>query len=73
MLSGVMAFTEAGKIHCDISAYNLLLVNPEKHYQGSGWSKPVNGGANPEIWTRTANGTHAGTEAKLANLESKEE
>ncbi|KAG9080048.1 hypothetical protein FRC06_007135, partial [Ceratobasidium sp. 370] len=38
-LMGIMAFTQARKIHCDISAYNLLLIDPEKHYEERGWLK----------------------------------
>jgi hypothetical protein len=67
MLLGVMAFTEAGKIHCDISAYNLLLINPEKHYGGLKWFEHINDGPKSDVWTRTASGTHPGTEGKLSN------
>ncbi|KAG9105099.1 hypothetical protein FRC07_009625 [Ceratobasidium sp. 392] len=56
-LLGIMAFTEAGKIHCDISAYNLLLINPEKHYGKGGWNKSPKEHPNPNVWNITAKGT----------------
>jgi hypothetical protein len=68
-----MAFTEAGKIHCDISAYNLLLVNPEKHYEGPKWSEHVSNGPKLDVWSRTASGIDAGNEGKLSNRDSNEE
>ncbi|KAG8760236.1 hypothetical protein FRC12_009601 [Ceratobasidium sp. 428] len=55
-LMGIMAFTEAGKIHCDISAYNLLLINATKHYVGS-WLKEPKVQASADVWNRTAKGT----------------
>ncbi|KAG9118964.1 hypothetical protein FRC07_006250 [Ceratobasidium sp. 392] len=55
-LLGIMAFTEAGKIHCDISAYNLLLINPEKHYGKNGWEKTPKGHLNPDVWNMTGKG-----------------
>ncbi|KAG8695299.1 hypothetical protein FRC09_009250 [Ceratobasidium sp. 395] len=55
-LMGIMAFTEAGKIHCDISAYNLLLVDVTKHYLGS-WLKESKVQASADVWDRTAKGT----------------
>jgi hypothetical protein len=73
MLLGIMAFTEAGKIHCDISAYNLLLVNPEKHYAGLKWFESVNDVPKLDIWTRTADGSHPGTEGNLSSPEPKAE
>ncbi|KAG8695300.1 hypothetical protein FRC09_009251 [Ceratobasidium sp. 395] len=51
-----MAFTEAGKIHCDISAYNLLLIDATKHYVGS-WLKAPKVQASADVWSRTAKGT----------------
>ncbi|KAG8709989.1 hypothetical protein FRC09_000362, partial [Ceratobasidium sp. 395] len=56
-LMGIMAFTEAGKIHCDISAFNLLLVNPEKHYKDQDWLKAPKTPPNPAVWDRTAKDT----------------
>ncbi|KAG9124768.1 hypothetical protein FRC07_010291 [Ceratobasidium sp. 392] len=58
-LMGIMAFTQAGKLHCDISAYNLLLINPDKHYGKHGWLKAPNVTLNSEVWSRTAKGTNA--------------
>ncbi|KAG9120926.1 hypothetical protein FRC07_003337 [Ceratobasidium sp. 392] len=55
-LMGIMAFTEAGKLHCDISAFNLLLVNPNKHYGERGWMNTPKVPLNPTIWNRTAKG-----------------
>ncbi|KAG8698336.1 hypothetical protein FRC09_007285 [Ceratobasidium sp. 395] len=55
-LMGIMAFTETGKIHCDISAYNLLLINATKHYVGS-WLKEPKVQASAGMWSRTAKGT----------------
>ncbi|KAG9098850.1 hypothetical protein FRC07_010580 [Ceratobasidium sp. 392] len=56
-LLGIMAFTEAGKIHCDISAYNLLLINPKKHYGEKGWHKAPKVHPNADIWNITGKGT----------------
>ncbi|KAG8712453.1 hypothetical protein FRC09_019856 [Ceratobasidium sp. 395] len=56
-LMGIMALTEAGKIHCDISAFNLLLVNPEKHYKDQDWLKAPKTEPNPAVWDRTAKDT----------------
>ncbi|KAG8708466.1 hypothetical protein FRC09_001250 [Ceratobasidium sp. 395] len=57
-LMGIMAFTEAGKIHCDISAYNLLLINATKHYVGS-WLKEPKVQASADVWNRTTKGMSA--------------
>ncbi|KAG8678054.1 hypothetical protein FRC08_018098 [Ceratobasidium sp. 394] len=62
-LMGVMAFTEAGKIHCDISAYNLLLINPEKHYKQGEWLKAPSTKPNPEVWNRTAKGANCAADS----------
>ncbi|KAG9081261.1 hypothetical protein FRC06_005684 [Ceratobasidium sp. 370] len=35
-LRAIMVFTKAGEIHCDISAYNLLLINPAIHDDDKG-------------------------------------
>ncbi|KAG8693065.1 hypothetical protein FRC09_010765 [Ceratobasidium sp. 395] len=56
-LLGIMAFTEAGKMHCDISAYNLLLVNPDKHYGDKGWDKAPKAQPTIDMWNITGNGT----------------
>ncbi|KAG8788008.1 hypothetical protein FRC12_015008 [Ceratobasidium sp. 428] len=53
-LVGIMALTEAGKIHCDISAFNLLLVDPEKHYKDQGWMKAPKTQPSPTLWDRSA-------------------
>jgi hypothetical protein len=73
MTLGIMAFTEAGKVHRDISPYNLLLVNPEKHYEGLDWLEPVEVGPKFDVWNRTETGIHAGTEDKLSDPEPKVE
>ncbi|KAG8778178.1 hypothetical protein FRC12_025131 [Ceratobasidium sp. 428] len=51
-LLGIMAFAEAGLLHCDISAFNILLVNPEVHYQGTNgeWNRPVEGSLGDLTW-----------------------
>ncbi|KAG8760237.1 hypothetical protein FRC12_009602 [Ceratobasidium sp. 428] len=54
-LMGIMAFTEAGKIYCDISAYNLLLVDATRHCLGSRPEPKVQASAG--VWNRTAKGT----------------
>ncbi|KAG8727873.1 hypothetical protein FRC10_005553, partial [Ceratobasidium sp. 414] len=54
---GIMAFTEAGKMHCDISAYNLLLINPEEHYGKSGWIAAPKIQPSADVWNRVADGT----------------
>ncbi|KAG8712452.1 hypothetical protein FRC09_019855 [Ceratobasidium sp. 395] len=69
-LMGIMAFTQAGKLHCDISAFNLLLVNPDKHYGERGWLKVPKVPLNPEIWNRTAKGTSAVAEGTTTNNET---
>jgi hypothetical protein len=68
-----MAFTEAGTIHRDISPYNLLLVNPEKHYEELRWLEPVKDRPNPDVWTRTAKGTHHAAVDNLPNPRIQEE
>jgi hypothetical protein len=45
-----MAFTETGTVHCDISAYNILLINPETHYVDGQWNKPVKGSLGNLVW-----------------------
>ncbi|QRW05813.1 hypothetical protein RhiLY_04812 [Ceratobasidium sp. AG-Ba] len=57
-LLGIMAFTEAGMIHCDISAYNLLLVNPATHYKGSNWMNAPKVQAKPSKWDYNARGAN---------------
>ncbi|KAG9124877.1 hypothetical protein FRC07_009909 [Ceratobasidium sp. 392] len=56
-LLGIMALTEAGKIHCDISAYNLLLVDPKKHYGNNGWDKSPKVHPAADVWNITGDGT----------------
>lgn len=58
--SGIMAFTEAGKIHCDISAFNLLLVDPKKHYASQNWLGSPKVQAIPDVWMRRARDPHKG-------------
>ncbi|QRV92137.1 phosphoribosylformylglycinamidine synthase [Ceratobasidium sp. AG-Ba] len=60
-LLGIMAFTEAGKIHCDISAYNLLLVNPNTHYKDSNWMNAPKIQTNPSKWDRNSLGAKCST------------
>ncbi|KAG9128570.1 hypothetical protein FRC07_000003 [Ceratobasidium sp. 392] len=51
-LLGVVAFAEAGMLHCDISAFNILLVDPEVHYAGINkeWNKSVQGSLGKLVW-----------------------
>ncbi|KAG9082193.1 hypothetical protein FRC07_014282, partial [Ceratobasidium sp. 392] len=49
-LSSIMAFAEAGMLHCDISAFNILLVNPDVHYKDSRWNKPVKKSLGKLVW-----------------------
>ncbi|QRV76919.1 phosphoribosylformylglycinamidine synthase [Ceratobasidium sp. AG-Ba] len=58
-LLGIMAFTEAGMIHCDISAYNLLLINPATHYKDSNWMNAPKVQANPSKRDYNARGTNS--------------
>ncbi|KAG9073809.1 hypothetical protein FRC06_011143 [Ceratobasidium sp. 370] len=53
-LMGMMLFTEAGKIHRDVSAYNLLLINPEKYYKQREQLNAYSTKPNSEAWNRTA-------------------
>ncbi|KAG8792502.1 hypothetical protein FRC12_005933 [Ceratobasidium sp. 428] len=68
-LMGIMAFTQAGKLHCDISAFNLLLVNPDKHYGERGWLNAPKVPLNPDIWNRTAKGINIVAEGTTTNNE----
>ncbi|KAG8707337.1 hypothetical protein FRC08_000575 [Ceratobasidium sp. 394] len=53
-LLGIAAYAEAGMVHCDISAYNILLVDPKIHYMASGgWNKSVKGSLGDLIWNCT--------------------
>ncbi|KAG9079420.1 hypothetical protein FS749_008541 [Ceratobasidium sp. UAMH 11750] len=47
-----MAFAEAGMLHRDISAYNILLINPEAHYLGTDgkWNNTVKGSLGNLVW-----------------------
>ncbi|KAG9084148.1 hypothetical protein FS749_005444 [Ceratobasidium sp. UAMH 11750] len=47
-----MAFAEAGLLHRDISAYNLLLINPRVHYMGTNgkWNNTVEGSLGNLVW-----------------------
>ncbi|KAG8787686.1 hypothetical protein FRC12_015363 [Ceratobasidium sp. 428] len=56
-LMGIMAFTEAGKMRCDVSAYNLLLISVTKHYGLGSWLKAPKAQASAGMWNRTAKGT----------------
>ncbi|KAG9091855.1 hypothetical protein FRC07_011769, partial [Ceratobasidium sp. 392] len=51
-LLGIMAFAEAGMLHCDISAFNILLINPAVHYRGSKgeWNESVKGSLGKLVW-----------------------
>ncbi|KAG9120900.1 hypothetical protein FRC07_003373 [Ceratobasidium sp. 392] len=69
-LMGIMAFTQAGKLHCDISAYNLLLINPEKHYGKHGWLKAPNVTLNSEVWSRTAKGTDVAANSQASTSQA---
>ncbi|CAE6477897.1 unnamed protein product [Rhizoctonia solani] len=53
-LLGIMALTEVGKLHCDISAYNILLIDPKKHYPDQNWLADPKFTIIPEIWNQTA-------------------
>ncbi|KAG9077618.1 hypothetical protein FS749_010469, partial [Ceratobasidium sp. UAMH 11750] len=54
-LLGIAAYAEAGMVHCDISAYNILLVDPKVHYMASGgWNKSVKGSLGDLVWNCTA-------------------
>ncbi|CAE6347293.1 unnamed protein product [Rhizoctonia solani] len=53
-LLAIMALTEVGKLHCDISAYNLLLVDADKHYPDQKWLGQSSFDAKPEVWQRNA-------------------
>ncbi|KAG8726962.1 hypothetical protein FRC10_006592, partial [Ceratobasidium sp. 414] len=47
----IAAYAEAGMVHCDISAYNILLVDPKIHYMGSGgWNASVKGSLGDLVW-----------------------
>ncbi|KAG8679958.1 hypothetical protein FRC08_016630 [Ceratobasidium sp. 394] len=52
MPNGIMAFDEAGMLHRDISAYNILLINPEVHYRGTDrkWNNTVEGSLGNLVW-----------------------
>ncbi|KAG8726358.1 hypothetical protein FRC10_007226 [Ceratobasidium sp. 414] len=65
-----MALTEAGKIHCDISAYNLLLINPDKHYRDQDWLKAPKARSNPEVWDRTAKGTNSVSSGAASGMQA---
>ncbi|CAE6467264.1 unnamed protein product [Rhizoctonia solani] len=56
-LLGIMGLTEVGKIHCDISAYNLLLIDPKKHYPNQNWLEQPSFQIKPEVWKRNARGS----------------
>ncbi|CAE6461806.1 unnamed protein product [Rhizoctonia solani] len=53
-LLGIMGLTEVGKIHCDVSAYNLLLIDPKKHYPDQNWLGQSTFQIRPEVWKETA-------------------
>ncbi|QRV97977.1 hypothetical protein RhiJN_25996 [Ceratobasidium sp. AG-Ba] len=54
-LLGIAAFAEAGMLHCDISVYNILLVDPEVHYrQSGGWMSAVPGSLGNLVWNSLA-------------------
>ncbi|CCO35531.1 hypothetical protein BN14_09649 [Rhizoctonia solani AG-1 IB] len=55
-LLAIMALTEVGKMHCDISAYNLLLIDPEKHYAEGDWFGKSTFEVKPDVWKRNARG-----------------
>ncbi|CCO35530.1 hypothetical protein BN14_09648 [Rhizoctonia solani AG-1 IB] len=55
-LLAIMALTEVGKMHCDISAYNLLLIDPEKHYAEGNWFGKSTFEVKPDVWKRNARG-----------------
>ncbi|KAG8709990.1 hypothetical protein FRC09_000363 [Ceratobasidium sp. 395] len=72
----IMSLTEAGKIHCAISAFNLLLVNPEKYYKDQDWLKAPKTPHNPAKWDRTAssketNGTSSDTVSSASAQDEK--
>ncbi|KAG8744492.1 hypothetical protein FRC10_010057 [Ceratobasidium sp. 414] len=69
-LMGVMAFTQARKIHCDISAYNLLLINPEKHYGERGWLGAPKLPLKPDVWSQTASGPSSASNGATPNAET---
>ncbi|KAG8750316.1 hypothetical protein FRC11_010526 [Ceratobasidium sp. 423] len=54
---GIMGLLEVGKLHCDISAYNILLINPAKHYPDQNWLAQPKFKIIPDVWKRTARGT----------------
>ncbi|KAG8714760.1 hypothetical protein FRC09_017275, partial [Ceratobasidium sp. 395] len=47
-----MAFAEAGLLPCDISAFNILLVNPEVHYHRTDgeWNRSAKGSLGDLVW-----------------------
>ncbi|CCO33395.1 hypothetical protein BN14_07470 [Rhizoctonia solani AG-1 IB] len=55
-VSAIMALTEVGKMHCDISAYNLLLVDPQKHYAERSWLGQPTFEVKPDVWKQNARG-----------------
>ncbi|KAG8709334.1 hypothetical protein FRC08_018393 [Ceratobasidium sp. 394] len=63
-LLGIMAFAEAGQIHCDISAYILLLINLDTHHGNKG--RPNASKLEPE----TAKWGYNGTATKCATADS---
>ncbi|KAG8788009.1 hypothetical protein FRC12_015009 [Ceratobasidium sp. 428] len=72
-LMGIMALTEAGKIHCDISAFNLLLVDPKQHYQDQDWLKAPKTEPNPAVWDRTAKDTNGTSSATISSTSAQDE
>ncbi|KAG8687252.1 hypothetical protein FRC08_012085 [Ceratobasidium sp. 394] len=60
-LLGIMAFTEAGKIHCNISAYNLLLVDADAHYGKRKWLSAPTKVLEPARWDYNGLGTRCAT------------
>ncbi|KAG8711645.1 hypothetical protein FRC08_015645 [Ceratobasidium sp. 394] len=69
-LMGIMAFTQAKKLHCDISAYNLLLINPEKHYGERRWLEAPKLPQDSDVWRRTARGTDSAVAGVALNSET---
>ncbi|KAG8720643.1 hypothetical protein FRC12_016299 [Ceratobasidium sp. 428] len=72
-LMGIMTLTEAGKIHCDISAFNLLLVNPEKHYKDQDWLKAPKTWPNPAVWDWTAKDTNDTSDNAISSTSAQDE
>ncbi|KAG8751115.1 hypothetical protein FRC12_012593 [Ceratobasidium sp. 428] len=72
-LMGIMALTEAGKIHCDISAFNLLLVDPKQHYKDQDWLEAPKTPPNPAVWDRTAKDTKGNSSDTVSSTSAQDE